>query len=239
MARFVLVHGAWHGGWCWQKVVPLLEAEGHTVDAVDLPGHGDNPAPIGEMTLATYARCVADHVEAVGGPVVLVAHSMGGVSATQAAELACERLETLVYVAAFLPNDGQSLFQLADGDPGTLVLPNLIVDEAAGTCTVAEQALRDAFYGECGAEDAAQAAARLVPESLEATGAPVQVTDARAGSIRRVYVECVRDRAISIARQREMVAARPCEQVLTLDTDHSPFLSRPQELAAQLLSIAG
>ena len=64
------------------------------------------------------------------------------------------------------------------------------------------------------------------------------MTDERAGSIRRVYVECLRDRAISIARQREMVAARPCEQVLTLDTDHSPFLSRPQELAAHLLTVA-
>lgn len=239
MARFVLVHGAWHGAWCWEKVAPVLQAAGHTVDAVDLPGHGDNPAPIGEMTLEAYARCVADHVEAAGGPVVLVAHSMGGMSVTQAAELVCERIETLVYVAAFLPNDGQSLFQLADGDHGTLVLPNLIVDEAGGTCTVAEQALRDTFYGECSAEDAAQAAARLVPESLQATGAPVRVTAERAGSVRRIYVECTRDRAISIASQREMVAARPCEQVLTLDADHSPFLSRPQELAAQLLSVAG
>ena len=239
MARFVLVHGAWHGAWCWQKVVPLLEAGGHTVDAVDLPGHGDNPAPVGEMTLETYARCVADHVEAAGGPVVLVAHSMGGMSATQAAELVFDRIDTLVYVAAFLPNDGQSLLQLADGDPDGHVLSNLIVDEAAGFSTVAAGALRDTFYGECSAEDAAQAAARLVPESLAATAAPVRVTEERAGSIRRIYVECVRDRAISITKQREMVAARPCEQVLTLDADHSPFLSRPQELAAQLLSAAG
>jgi pimeloyl-ACP methyl ester carboxylesterase len=239
MARFVLVHGAWHGGWCWEKVAPLLQAAGHTVDAVDLPGHGDSPAAIGEMTLETYARRVADHVEAAGGPVVLVGHSMGGIPITQAAELAVDRIETLVYVTAFLPNDGQSLAQLAEGDPDALVHPNLIVDEAAGSCTVAEPALRDTFYGECSAEDAAQAAARLVPESLAAIGTPVRITEERAGSIRRIYVECARDRAISIAKQREMWAARPCEQVLTLDTDHSPFLSTPKELAAHLLSVAG
>jgi pimeloyl-ACP methyl ester carboxylesterase len=239
MARFVLVHGAWHGGWCWQKVAPLLQAEGHTVDAVDLPGHGDSPATIGDMTLETYARRVVDHVEAAGGPVVLVGHSMGGMSITQAAELAVDRIETLVYVTAFLPNDGQSLVQLAEGDPDALVHPNLIVDEAAGSCTVAEQARRDTFYGECSAEDAAQAAARLVPESLAAMGTPIRVTEERAGSIRRIYVECLRDRAISIAKQREMWAARPCEQVLAIDTDHSPFLSRPQELVRQLLSVAG
>ncbi len=239
MARFVLVHGAWHGSWCWEKVAPLLEAEGHTVDAVDLPGRGGNPAPVGEMTLETFARYVADRVEAAGGPVVLVGHSMGGMSITQAAELVPDRIETLVYVTAFLPNDGQSLLQLADGDPEALVHPNLIVDEAAGTCTVAEQARRETFYGECSAADAAEAAARLVPESLPAMEAPVRITEERAGSIRRVYVECVSDRAITIGKQRELWAARPCERVLTLDADHSPFLSTPQELAAQLLSVAG
>jgi pimeloyl-ACP methyl ester carboxylesterase len=239
MASFVLVHGAWHGAWCWEKVTPLLEAAGHRVDAVDLPGHGANPAGVAEMTLEANCRLVADRVEAAGEPVVLVGHSMGGMSVTGAAELVPERIAVLVYVTAFLPNDGQSLPQLAEGDPDELVLPNLVVDEAAGLCTVAESALRDAFYGECSAEDAAWASARLVPESLAATAAAVHVTEERAGSVRRLYVECTRDRAISIAKQRQMWAARPCEQVLTMGTDHSPFLSAPQELAGHLLAIAG
>ena len=106
MATFVLVHGAWHGGWCWREIVPLLESAGHRVDALDLPGHGDNPAPVSEMTLDANARLVADRVEVVGEPVVLVGHSMGGVSITQAAELVPERIATLVYVTAFLPGDG-------------------------------------------------------------------------------------------------------------------------------------
>jgi len=239
MARFVLVHGAWHGGWCWEKVTPLLEAAGHRVDALDLPGHGANPAAVADMTLEAYARHVADRVEAAGGPVVLVGHSMGGMSVTGAAELVPERIAALVYVAAFLPGDGQSLVQLADGDPEALVLPNLVVDEAAGLSTVREEARRDAFYGECSAEDAAWASAQLVPESLAATAAPVHVTEERAGSVRRIYIESTRDRAISIGKQRQMQAARPCEQVLTIDTDHSPYLSRPEELARHLLAAAG
>jgi hypothetical protein len=142
-------------------------------------------------------------------------------------------------VTAFLPGDGQALLQLAEGDPDELVQRNLIVDEAAGVATVAEEALRDAFYGECSDDDGAWAMSRLVPESLSAMAAPVHVTAERAGSIRRTYVECTLDRAITIGKQREMLAAQPCANVVTTATDHSPFLSKPQELAGHLLAAAG
>ncbi len=237
MASYVLVHGAWHGAWCWDKVVPLLEAEGHSVTTVDLPGHGENSSDVAGMTLDSYAQEVVARVEAAGEPVVLAGHSMGGMPITQAAELVPNKIAALVYVCAFLPGDGQSLLQVADGDPAAQVLPNLQVDEAAGLCEVAEDARVACFYEECDPADAAAASSRLVPESLAAFAAPASLTEERAGSVRRVYVECLRDHAISIAKQREMYAARPCERVLTLDTDHSPFLSRPDELAAHLLSV--
>ncbi|HVN62154.1 MAG TPA: alpha/beta fold hydrolase [Gaiellaceae bacterium] len=239
MASFVLVHGAWSGSWAWEKVAPLLEAAGHRVDAIDLPGRGSNPAPPAEMTMDAYARHVADRVEAAGEPVVLVGHSMGGMSISAAAELVPDRIETLVYVTAFLPGDGQSLPELAKGNPDELVQSNIVVDEAAGLCTVRPEVQREAFYGECSAEDAAWGTARRVPESLAAIGSPVHLTEERAGSVPRVYVECTRDRALTIAQQRRMWAARPCERVLTLESDHSPFLCVPAELAAHLLAVAG
>lgn len=237
MSSYILVHGAWHGAWCWEKVVPLLEAEGHSVTAVDLPGHGANPAAPAEMTLEAYGREVAAAVEADGEPVVLVGHSMGGMVITQAAEYVPDGISTLVYVCAFLPGPGDSLMKLADNDPEALVLPNLAVDEAAGLCSVDEDARVAAFYGECSTEDAAAASARLVPESLAVFAAPAALSEDGAGAVRRVYVECLRDRAISISRQREMHAARPCERVLSIDTDHSPFLSRSEELTQHLLSV--
>lgn len=238
MAMFVLVHGAWGGGWVWGRVAPLLESAGHRVDALDLPGHGDSPAPVSEMTLDAYARRVADQVEAAGEPVVLVGHSMGGMSVTQAAELVPERIATLVYLTAFLPGDGQSLVQLAEGDPATLVGPNLVIDEAAGSCLMNDDAVWEACFGECSEEDARWAAAQLVPESLAVMTAPVRITEERGGAVPRVYIECLRDRAIGIAKQRQMWADRPCSQVITLDTDHSPLMSRPEELAEHLLGLA-
>jgi pimeloyl-ACP methyl ester carboxylesterase len=234
VATFVLVHGAWHGAWCWHKLTPLLEAEGHRVEAIDLPGHGEDRSPVSEMTLEGNASRIVERIDAVGEPVILLGHSMGGMSVTQAAEHVPDRISKLVYLAAFLPGDGQALPELAAGDQ---VQANLIVNEAEGTLLVAEHALKDCFYGQCSDEDIAFAKSRLGPESLAAMLAPVHITEERAGRVPRAYIECLRDGAIVIDTQRSMQAARPCETVLQIDTDHSPFFSRPQELAEHLLAL--
>ena len=96
MATYVLVHGAWHGAWAWDEVTPLLEAEGHTVDALDLPGHGDDRSPVSEMTLEGNVNRILERIDAAGEPVVLLGHSMGGMSVTQAAEHVPERISRLV-----------------------------------------------------------------------------------------------------------------------------------------------
>jgi pimeloyl-ACP methyl ester carboxylesterase len=240
MATFVLVHGAWGGAWYWErKLVPLLEAEGHRVIVPDLPGHGDDHAPVAEMTLESNARRVQEAIEGADEPVVLVGHSMGGMAVTQAAEYVPDQITRLVYVTAFLPGDGQSLPELAGALAGSdNVQPQLVVNEAEGTAGLKEDALVDLFYAECSKEDAEYAVGMFGIESLAAMGAPVHITEAGAERVPRAYVECLRDRAITIELQRHMQAARPCAPVLQIDTDHSPMLSRPDELAAHLLSLA-
>jgi pimeloyl-ACP methyl ester carboxylesterase len=226
MATYVLVHGAWHGSWEWEALTPLLEAEGHRVIAVDLP----------RTTMDDIVATIRAAVESAEEPVILVGHSAGGMWITQTAEAIPERIAKLVYVAAFLPTDGQALVDLAGDD---IVQTNLVVDEAAGTALVAEGVHREAFYGDCSDEVAAAASARHVPEAFAPFATPVRITEARAGSVPRVYVECVRDNAMVIEKQRAMQAASPCRQVLAIDTDHCPSLSRPRELADHLSSLAG
>lgn len=239
MSTYVLVHGAWHGGWCWQRVAPLLEARGHRALAPDLPGHGEMSAPVSEMTLASYTATVKEAIEAAGEPVVLVGHSMGGMIVTQVAEYVPERIRMLAYLTAALPADGQSgADMLATFEGPKLIETHMIADEEAGTCVVEESALRSIFYGECTDDDVAFATKRLVPESLDAMAAPVRITPGRAGSVPRTYIECLRDQAIVLALQRHMQEALPCEAVLQVDSDHSPFLSRPAQLAEQLLKLA-
>src|SRR5690242_8929821 len=98
MSRFVLVHGAWHGAWCWDKVVPLLEIKGHSAHAIDLPGHGRDLTPTAEVTLERYVERVCQALVAEPEPAVLVGHSMSGMVITQAAERCPEHIQMLVYL---------------------------------------------------------------------------------------------------------------------------------------------
>jgi hypothetical protein len=145
----------------------------------------------------------------------------------------------LVYLTAMLPGDGQSLVALvrsfAEPDP---VQAHVIVDEQASTCGIAGAAAAGLFYGECAPEAVHFALSMLRPEALAPLAAPVHVTAEGAGSLPRAYIECLRDGAITLGLQRHMQAARPCDPVLEIDTDHSPFLSRPRALRDHLLALA-
>jgi pimeloyl-ACP methyl ester carboxylesterase len=237
MTTFVLVHGAWHGGWCWEKLAPLLEAQGHRVLAPDLPGHGADRTPIAGVRLDAYTKRICDVIAAEREPVVLVGHSMGGVVISSVAERVPERLRTLVYLAAFLIGDGESVGSAARGDAESILGGYFEVAPDGLSCTVKAEGVKPSFYAECDEADIAHARARLVPQALEPFNAVLHWTEARAGRVPRVYVECLRDRAIGIAKQRSLVAALPCAKVITLDTDHSPFYSTPTELAAHLAAL--
>lgn len=237
VSTYVLVHGAWHGSWCWDKVVPLLEKEGHTVVTPDLPGHGADTTPIDQVTLQAYADRVCSVLDAQSEPVILVGHSMGGVVITQAAEYRPEKIDTLVYLTAFLLRNGEVLLQVAEDDAEALVLRNLIMAQDQSYATVKTAAAKDMFYGDCGDEDVAKAISLLCPQAAAPLATAVKTSEENYGGVRRLYISCLQDRAITPACQEQMYIALPCEQVITMDTSHSPFFSAPEELARHLLAV--
>jgi pimeloyl-ACP methyl ester carboxylesterase len=184
-----------------------------------------------------YAQRVADVMRTAAEPVILVGHSMGGFVISAAAEKQPETVAKLVYVAAFLLADGQTFGDAASRDAGSTVSSGLVPSADGASLTVASNRLKDIFYGDCADADVALAELALGPESGAALGAQMHVTAQRWGRIPRVYVECTRDRAVSIASQRAMVERLPCERVITMETDHSPFFSAPEPLAKHLLSL--
>ena len=239
MASFLLIHGAWHGGWAFDRLRPMLEAAGHATAAPDLPGMGARAAVLGKVTLRGWADFVIEAARALPPPVILCGHSRGGIILSVAAERAPERFAALVYIAAFLNPDGRSLNDMAAAMPRDPLFEAGLqpVGHGAGVRVAAESAIH-AFYGCCTPADQQASAVRLVAEPLRPFAAPVRVSEARFGRVPRHYVACRHDRTIPIAHQRAMCAALPCASVATLESDHSPFLSAPEALADALLAIA-
>lgn len=237
MSTYVLIHGAWHGGWCWDKVVPLLEKKGHKVEAPDLPGHGKDKTPMPEISLQAYVDSIYSILDVQPEPVTLVGHSMGGVIITQIAEHRPERIRTLVYLAAYLLQNGESAMQVQMQDLESLLGPIIIMAEDQTYITVRDDAVKEVFYGDCQDEDVARAKSLFVPQALAPLAMPVNTTEGNFGQVPRVYVECVHDRVISPSAQKKMYTALPCKKVMSMETGHSPFFSAPEELTAHLTSL--
>ncbi len=231
MTHILLVHGAWHGAWCWDRLLAPLKAEGFTPHTIDLPGHGERAAET--QTLAAYAQAVAEKLSELPGPAVLLGHSMGGQVISAAAELAPERISTLIYLCAFMNRSGESIFARAAGDEVTLLGP-LLQPQPDGRLTVADEGVKPALYADCSDADIAFAKARFVPQAPEPFAAEPTLTDGSYGRIRRAYIVCEHDKAIGAPKQRELIAATPVASEITLNTSHSPFFSAPAELAAAI-----
>lgn len=236
MSDYVLIHGGSDGGFVWEEVAPLLRERGHGVQAPDLPAHGDDETPIGEISLGSYATRICELLDLHYEPVILVGHSAGGIAITQAAEHRPEKIEALVYLAAYLPQNGQSLFELVESDP-EVQGDDVIVSEDEGWLEFPEAAAREAFGTDLADEVWNRYRARTRPEPLAPLVTPVLTTQTNFGRVPRVYVETLRDRGVSPALQRRMRSALPC-RVVSIDAGHMPMLSAPRRLAELLASLA-
>jgi pimeloyl-ACP methyl ester carboxylesterase len=234
--HFVFVHGAFHGAWCWYKVTAALAAAGHRTTAVELPSGGIDGTPAATVTLEAQAARVLEVLDAAEAPVVLVGHSAGGPVVSTVAEARPEKIAKLVYLTAFLLPTGASIATAVAGDPDSLITPNLVVSPD-GTVFLRPESIRDVFYGACGDADVALTSTVLKPIGLQTTITPVAV-GAAFESVRRFYVGCRRDHAITFGFQQTMQETLPCERSFTINSDHSPFLSRPAALVRILGAIA-
>jgi pimeloyl-ACP methyl ester carboxylesterase len=222
----VLVHGAWHGAWAWERVVPLLEARGLPVRTLDLPSVG---APAGDPgALTGDAAAVARTLDEAGGASVLCGHSYGGMVVTKAAEGRGD-IGRLVYLCAFMPEAGQSLVDITGG-------PAPWIRRLEDGRTLPDLGLApDLFYGDCDAETQRRAAERIRPM----LGAPFAepVGEAAWQTIPSTYVVCTQDNAIPVGLQREVFAPRATDAV-ELEASHSPFFSQPETVADLLAARA-
>jgi pimeloyl-ACP methyl ester carboxylesterase len=238
MARFNLVHGGWHGAWCWDDVAALLRADGHEVHVPTLTGLGERAHLLSpEVGLEAHIGDVMSTLE--DGElcdVTLVGHSYAGIVTTAVADRVAERLAALVHLDAFVPGDGQALF-------------DLLTPERRARY---EQAAREHGDGwrvpppppaYLGVTDPAQAQwlqERLTPQPLRTFQEPARVTDAAfATALPRRYVHCAVGSTVpTFAPFAERALADEHWRYDELATGHDAMVTVPRELAALLIDQA-
>ncbi len=243
MARFVLVHGAWQGAWAWARVVPLLEVAGHTAIAVDLPGNGHNDsAEPADVTTMVYAKHVAGLIDTGEDPVILVGHSMGGTVVAQASELRPTQIAVAVYLCAFLLPDGESIVDFYDRaweDWMTGAHARVGYSDDGHLSMIDPASAMAVFYNTAAPDDGLAAAARLTPQPEGGRRSKLQLSEAKFGTVPRVYIETLRDQSVFHKLQARMYTETPVGELYSLDTDHAPQLSAPDALAEIMLEVAG
>jgi pimeloyl-ACP methyl ester carboxylesterase len=237
--RFVFVHGGFHAAWCWSRTIAELERLGHEAVAVDLPGHGSRLDE--ESTIANRRDAIVSVLRAGD---VLVGHSGGGFDATVAADAATDLVSHIVYLAAALPREGRTYPEAMamrdsedgefDADVGDMLGYLHFDDDGAMTFADFEGAWKY-FYHDCDEQTARWAFDRLGPERFgDTTVTPVSVPRFWAADLPRSFIRCLQDRSMP-RWLADTVTRRLGVEPLTIDTSHSPFLSRPRELAELLV----
>ena len=247
--RFVFVHGGFHAAWCWDRAIAELRSLGHESVAVDLPGHGALVDT--ESTLANRRDAVVAAMEAGGpDPIILVGHSGGGFDATLAADARPDLVGHIAYLAAALPREGRTypeamamrdepegpveLAEQFDGDVGEM-LGYLKFDDDGAMWFADFDGAWKYFYHDCDEATARWAFDRLGPERFgDTTVTPVSVPRFWEAELPRSFIVCEQDRSMP-RWLADTVARRLGVEQLTIDASHSPFLSRPRELADLLV----
>lgn len=235
MARFVLVHGAWHGGWCWRDVADTLRSRGHGVSAPTLTGLGERAHLLSRaITLDTHITDVLAHLAAEDlSDVVLVGHSYAGAVVLGVADRARERIARLVLLDAVFPDDGETCMDALDGATRAARL-RLAAESSAGLSLPVPPA---AAFGVEDARGTAWLEAHLTPHPLRTYLTPLRLSAPRGNGLPCAYIACTDPAYAPLvpARARAAAAGWPIHD---LATGHDAMVSAPQATADLLERLA-
>ena len=246
MATFVLVHPAWLGGWCWNKVAPRLRELGHAVHAPTLTGFGErahlaNP----DVGLTTHIEDVVNLVTFEDlQDIILVGSSSGGTVITGAADRVSSRISSLVYLDAFLPSDGQSTFDLLPADRRAS-LEALVATEGEGWllprfAPPPWPVIVRELWQVTDDSDVDWLLPRLRPTPVRHFTEPVRIKPGLTDAMRRTYIRCtgMRMPAPPFDRAAAMARSAPGWRCIEIDATHLSYVTHPREVTATLLDLA-
>jgi pimeloyl-ACP methyl ester carboxylesterase len=227
----VVIHGAWSSANDWNNVAGHLISAGSNVITVNLPGHGSDETPVSSISLQLY---VFEVLKAIGDKtdITLVCHSFGGIVASEVAELIAPKIKKIIYVAAFVPKNGDSLLSLAKTDSESLAGKNLIVDEKTGVASIAKEAIAETFMTDAPTPVVEYVTNNMRPEPLAPLATPVILTHANFGQLAKVYIHSQYDCTVSYSLQQKMVEEAGITRTYSLPSSHTPFIVFSQVLSA-------
>ncbi|MEW2919221.1 alpha/beta fold hydrolase [Ruegeria sp. ANG10] len=227
MADFLLVHGSCHGAWCWRDVIPALTALGHTARAIDLPSHGSDPTPIADVTLDSCRDAV---LSASTPQTILVGHSWGGYPVSAAAEAAPDAMRALIYLCAYVPQDGLSMIEMRKRAPRQLVVDAVEKSTDCLSYTFRPDMVQDLFYHDCAPETVPYALARMCPQPIAPQETPLSVAENFA-RVPKAYITATDDHTIPREYEEQMSRVAPEDLRKSISSSHSPFFSHPRLLS--------
>lgn len=238
IASFVLVHAAWQGPYAWNSVQAQLLQAGFSVEVIQLPGHGTDFTEPQSLSMDSYISHVADAILAIGRKVILVGHSLAGMIISGVSEKIPELVDKLVYIAAYVPEDGQSAYAISLLDKQSLLEASLIVSEDQAEFDIRKDDITNIFCQD-GSDDVKQ----LILENYRREPAApfsdaVVLNTGRFGGVPKFYIETLQDHGIGNNLQKEMIRTAKIQHVFSLNTGHTPALSAPEDVVRILANIA-
>ncbi|MXN89842.1 alpha/beta fold hydrolase [Flavobacterium sp. Sd200] len=237
----VLVHGAWQGAYVWDQTESDLKAAGYRVSVVKLPAHGDDTTPAFQVSLKAYVDVVKAAVNNYNEPVILIGHSLGGAVITQAASELPTKIKKLVYVAGFIPKSGKSVLDYANIDTTSLLGPAIRLSEDQTVANIDNPAVNlSNIFCQDGTDAQKQyLVGRYKGEPTIPLGTPLNYNAAdysAAGT--KYYIHTTADKTITYGFQQQMATDAGITNAYTINSGHSPFISKSSELTSLLKKIA-
>ena len=228
MSTFVFIHGAAHGAWCWAPVIEHLEAPAF---CIDLPGRGKRLADLASLEITDYATSAIADIEKLDlEEIVLVGHSMAGVTLPRVADRLHERIKQLVFVSCAVPPHGENMLQLLDPIPSD---PAEIASLVETMAQMPEDMARYMFCNDMNEAQAQFVIDNITPESPRLLLGPADLAGLRH-AVPRSYLRLAQDQALPLSAQDKAIASLGDVDVIDLDTGHNIMVSNPRLLAGIL-----
>lgn len=237
MKHFLLIHGSWHGAWCWYKIAPRLEAEGHLVSVPDLPGRIGNPAKPITVSLKRMVSALEKHLPTEKKTTIVV-HSRYGILASILAEMFPDRVEQVIYLASYMLPSGKRAAEYFTWDKGSLLSPHVTISKLGMWDQLHPDIYQDGLYHDCSKEDNKLGLLLLGKEPLRPALAKIELTEERFGQVRKAYIRLTEDRAVTPQLQDRVLNESKVDRVESLAASHSAYFSQPEALTTTILKLS-